>query len=359
MIAVLAGIDVGNNNIKAVGDQGRTHFYHALHELRSDQIAALTTRSKQVVDGHNSEGIGGVFQVNDKYYVVGESAIKMGAGTPRMGENRYTPDYYGVLGAIALSRSIANPTGKGRETVIPLCTYTPKDDIYIDNIKSAITGEWEVSHLGKTMRIVIKKVLTADEPVSHYRNAIFYSGGQSFRADTAALQKGDCLIIDIGGLTTGFAIATDGAIDYTAAYSLPVGVQRALDSLANMIRRAHRDKLKGMQVLPMDKVREAFRTGVYDAGGKGSLDVRELVANASNEILYEIENTYMNRYGGPANYNSILLAGGGGWQTRALLKPRLDHETLFLSAKTSELMVLGAAEGGYKTLQALHSRGKL
>lgn len=358
-MTILSGLDVGNNNIKVVGDQGRTHFYHALHKLRPDQIQALESRQGQTLDSTQSEGLGVVYTVNGEYYAVGESALKMGARSARMGENRYTQDYYGILGAIGLYRTLVLDKTNNRESVIALCTYTPKDAIYIDAIKAAITGDWEITHQKKTMKIKVSKVFTADEPVSHYRNAIFYSGGQSLRSDTAELQKGDCLIIDVGGLTTGFAIASDGKIDYTAARSLPVGMQRALDQLAQTIRKTYRDTLKGAQVLPMDKVRDALRSGTYDAGGKGTLDVRDLVTDAFSPVLYEIENTYTNEYGGSASFSSILLAGGGGWQIKKQLMPRLDHNLIFLSAKSAEAMVLGAAEGGYKTLQALNARGKL
>lgn len=348
---ILAGLDVGNNNVKCVTDQGHSHFLHSLHKLNSSQIAALDMRNDQ------NDSAGGVYEVNGVLYAVGESAIRLGASTAKYGESRYTPDYYGVLGAIALFRSLSKDEKRARVTI--LSTYTPKDDIHIERIKQSITGEWHVKSGKQSLVIIVAKVFTADEPVSHFRHTIFYSGGQSLKEDTRDLRTGDCLVIDVGGYTTGFAVAVEGKIDYQAGYSLPVGIQVALDELAKTIRSKYRDELFKAQVAKADKLRNALMTGYYDAGGKGVLDCRELIESALQPVTYEIENEYVSRYGGSTNYHSLLIAGGGGWLTKKYLFPRLDHNLIFTSGKNSEDMMLGAADGGYKTLQALQAKGKL
>lgn len=348
---ILAGLDVGNNNIKCVTDQGRTHFLHALHKLNPSQIESLTYRSHETDTGE------GVYEVNGTLYAIGEDAIRYGAKTARYGESRYTDDYYGVLGAIALYRALAKDEKRQRITI--LCTYTPKDDIHIERIKASIKGEWHVKHKNQAQRFSVLDVLTTDEPVSHFRHTIFYAGGQSLREDVRELRVGDCLIVDIGGYTTGFAVAVGGKIDYQAGWSLPAGIQIALDELAKTVRSKYRKELLKSQYLKADKLRSAIQVGYYDAGGKGMLDCRDLIAEALNPVVYQIENEYVSRYGGSTEYHSILIAGGGGWLIREYLEPRLDHNLIFTSGKNSDDMMLGAADGGYKTLQALQARGKL
>lgn len=344
---ILAGLDVGNNNIKCVTEQGHTHFLHALYPLRPDQIQMLTDRNE----------LDSVYSVNSVYYAIGETAIRMGATTARYGEKRYTRDYYGILGAIALFCALSKDTRKTRVTL--LSTYTPKDDIYIPNLKESIAGEWKVEYQGQSLSINISTVYTTDEPVSHFRHAIFYAGGQSLREDMRDVREGECLVLDVGGFTTGFAVAVNGKIDYSAAYSLPVGIQMALDQLAKTVRTQYKDKLFGSQTLNPGKLRNAIMTGYYDAGGKGTLDCRTLITESLNPVIYEIVNEYVSRYGGSTEYHSILIAGGGGWLIKKELSPKLDHNLIYMSGKNSDDMMLGAANGAYKTLQALQAKGKL
>lgn len=348
---LLAGLDVGNNNVKCVTEQGHASYLHALHKLTGAQVDALAMRNGE-------DESADVFQVNGMSYAIGEAAIRMGARTARYGEKRYTADYYGVLGAIALFKALEK-NDSNRHRITLLATYTPKDDVYIGRIKAAIQGEWRIQNRGQSLVINVAKVYTTDEPVAHYRHTVLYAGGQSLREDMRDLRLGDCLILDVGGFTTGFAVAIDGKIDYTAPYSLTVGIQNALDELAKTIRSKHSDRLFGAQVLNPAKLRNAIMTGYYDAGGKGALDCRDLVETALQPIAHKIEDEYTSRYGGSVNYHSVLIAGGGGWLINKHLAPRLEHNNIFLSGRDSESMMFGAADGAIKTLQALQARGKL
>lgn len=348
---ILAGLDVGNNNIKVITEQGRSHFMHVLHMVRNDQLRMLEEHGSGVEDPYES-----LYCVNGVYYAVGEVAIRMGAPTPRYGEARYTRDYYGILGAIALFQALVKDTK--RVAVCVFATYTPKDVIYTANLKNSIRGDWKVSHKGQTLTIHVQRVETMDEPTGHYRHAILYDGGLSPVQHTAALRQGSCLTIDFGGFTTGFTVADNGKVDYSSAQSLLHGVQGVIDQLAVEIRAQYREKLFGTQTLDPAKLREALMTEYYKAGGKGALDCRELVNEALNPLLYEVMNMY-GLYGGAASHDSILIAGAGGWLVRDKITPRLDHSTVLTSDRSSEGMLYGAAYGAYKTAQALKSRGKL
>ncbi len=339
----LAGADIGNANIKMQTEHGKTSFAHALFAMTADQVSQL--------DGDDSSRE--IYIVNGTYYAIGEQAVRSGAGAAKYKEARYTANYYGVLVAIALFRSLP----ESADNIFLLGTHTPDDHIYKADLIEAAKRTWKVRHGGAEKVFKVVKVVTMPEPVAHYRHATLCDGGMAYTAETA-LRQGTCAILDIGGLTTALAVADKGVVDHSASDTKVRGVLHAIWELEGLIRARYRKELKGARALNPLKLREALMEGTYSAGGLGKLDVQAQADQACNMIMPDIISFYEN-WGGNAEFDTLLLAAGGGSLLRVRLKKEIKHNNVFLTDRNVAEMFMGAAKGGLKSLQALRAKGRL
>lgn len=342
----LAGLDVGNGGIKTKTAHNTDFFPHALFKMTRTQIE----------DYESGVADENVYIINDEYFSVGSLATRQGSGAVLYGEKRYTPQYYGVLGAIGLFRTL--PKDGGRYKLCVSATHTPKDRIYRDDLTDAIRREWIVRWQNQTLKFKVEKVLCMPEPVAHYRHATLLDGGQAPRSSMDVLRNGTCSVIDIGNFTTGFAAAEGGIVDYTAGKSEDRGVQDSVNDLAAALRSNYRQQLKGANFLDQQKLREALITGAFDARGKGILQCPRERDEACNLILSDVS-MFFDNYGGATAFDTVLIAGGGGALLWDKLKYTLNHPNMYTSDRDHGMMMYGAAIGAYKTLQALEAKGKL
>lgn len=338
-------LDCGNANVKITPDNGQeTVFVHALHELSAHQIEMLKYSGGEAPD---------VFEVNGTYYSAGDQAIKDGAGAALLGEQRYTRNYYGVLAAISLHRALP----ANAKNIFMFSSHTPKDKIYRAEIRESVRGDWLVSSQGVAKKFGVLEVQGYDEPTGAFRHAVFSDDGLSMRG-ARNLREGACLIIDIGGFTVGLSVAENGKVDYDSSITHVGGILDVLAEFEQLIRSKYRLKLKGANALKPDRLREAFATGVYRAGGTGDLDVRDCVTNAANPLLHSIE-VYVSNYGGIAAYDSMLLAGGGTTLFEGKLRERIKHPYMYPADENRAHVQRATARGGLKTMRALEAKGKL
>ena len=342
----IAGMDVGNGGIKTKTAHNSSYFPHALFQMTGSQVEEFAGGDR---DNPN------VYIVNGVHYSIGAQAIRNGAGAVKYGESRYVRDYYGVLAAIGLFRSL--PKDSQRYSVVMAATHTPKDGIYKTDLVNAATGVWEVQWKEETLKIRIADVKCVPEPVAHYRHATLYDGGVSVRGPER-IRRGICCVIDLGTFTTGFATAEDGLVDYTAGDARLTGVQDAIDELSAQIRSKFRRQLKGAQQLDPIRLRDAIMDGEYDARGLGIFECAKEAEEACNIVIRDVL-TYFDAYGGSSAFDSVLIAGGGGSLMAKRLTDQLNHRNVFLTDKPGEMMVMGAGIGAYKMLQALQAKGKL
>ena len=87
----------------------------------------------------------------------------------------------------------------------------------------SVVGDWEVE-MGESKALF--KVIyanTFDEPVGGLMNALLTEDGQHYQH--ANIGDGRSLVIDIGDFTTAFlAVNPGGAVDYSLAQSVPLGI---------------------------------------------------------------------------------------------------------------------------------------
>lgn len=340
----IVSADVGNANIKLKSEHGKTDFPHALIELNGSQVATLQA---------GGEIPASTFIVNGKYYAIGEQAVRSGAGAARYGASRYVPDYYGVLIAIGLFRILPFDT----RNIFLLGTHTPQDSVYKADMIESAKGNWVVENQGMKRSFRIMEMVTANEPDMHYRFATLADGGTTYRGNER-IRRGACAIIDIGGLTTALSVADNGKIDYTAGDTRMRGVLDALDELGRLLRAKYSRELKQTRILNPLRLRDALMDGEFDAGGLGVLNCAHEAEESSNIVVSDLLK-FFDDWGGSVAYDSVLLAGGGGALLRSRIKKNINHRHVFLTDENTDLMFMGAAVGGLRTLQLLRAKGKL
>ena len=114
-------------------------------------------------------------------------------------------------------------------------------------------------------------------------NVLLAEDGQHYQH--AHITDGRSLVIDIGGFTTDFlAVNPGGAVDYSLAQSMPLGIQSVIADFEESFRSNNLEAVKDTSVLPPDRVRQAIATGIFNGGGQSfdcSEDVEKLPAYLS------------------------------------------------------------------------------
>lgn len=348
---LILALDAGNGFIKAVSSRkpfgkmvdNYAIYRHALRQLTKEVIADLDSRG--VLEESDD-----FFQVNGKWYAIGESAIREGESAYKLGEARYTKDYYGILTAIALFK-----TSESSSRVFVYGTHTPKDMIYRPDLINSTLGEWKVKSHGETKTFKVIEARGGDEPVMAFRHAILDNeavGIFSGAKPAIALRNGYNLTIDLGSFTLATVMSVNGKTDYESARSSVGGVLEARYELEKAIRREFKKDLRGANRLNPERVDEALRTGFFNAGSIGEKDVKKLTENVLNPLLTEMF-TLVNNYGGFANFDTFLLAGGGC----ALLKDKIiatfkdnNVEAVYLADEAYRLQH-ATAYGAMKTIK--------
>lgn len=341
----LIALDAGNAQIKAVTADGECSFPHALRQMSDAAIQEMHIRGEESVNPN-------VFKVNGIYYSVGEQAVREGAGAALYGEARYVQTYYGVLAAIAMYKTFK----QSKRQVYLYGSHTPKDVIYRHDLVLAVRSAWTVESLGLKKTFNVVKAAGYDEPTGVYRHATLGVDGQSKR--NAALYKGETLVLDIGGFTVSFSVAADGMVDYNASQTRVTGILDVLDDFEKLIRSEYRAKLKGANRLHPLRLREALRTGQYDAAGLGKLDVQKLADQSCNMLMRDIEQ-FFQEYGGAAIYHHILVGGGGGALMERRIRERIRHPSIYVAEEERDEMHKSTARGGMKVLKLLEAKKKL
>lgn len=326
-------LDAGNSIIKAKMNDKEVTFPHALRRLTESEYQQVIERA-----GPSGPPID-YMRVNGDYYVLGESAERHGTVTRRTGAARYTRDYYGVFVAATLGRLMDYGVN-----VSVFGSHPPGDVIYRDNLMESAAGDWNLEIGGKERRFRVNYVNTFEEPVGGLMNLLLSEDGQHFRRSDL---DGRSLVIDIGGHTTDWlAVGRGGSVDYSLSESTPMGILEVFRDFERSFRSNHRELVRGLTKLPLERVRHAVASGMFRGGGQ-EIDCSNEVNEAASTLLNRIADTYQNLAGGPLPWDSIILTGGGSAILYDRLLPILGHKSVIL-ADEPESIHLANVRGGQK-----------
>lgn len=307
----LGAVDLGHINLRVKTADGIRVIPHAIHELGESRWVRAVDRVGQEKPDY--------VRVNNKYFVVGETARFHGVVKVRMRADRYDRDYYGALLCATLGRLYTPETCPRQFSLF--ASHPSEDARYSDLLVDSLIGSWTVELAGRDpITFDVVEVQTYDEPLGGLANVIF-SGR---RADGDLLAQ-RLLVIDIGGGNTQVLPVMPGFDpDYDRAGTFDLGILDVLHDLERELKEAYRAELRRARTLPPDRLQEALVTGTFDAGGKlYSCGVE--VDRALSRYLNDFHRVYQSA-GGPIPYDAIILTGGGSAILgHTLIAQVLDH----------------------------------
>lgn len=337
-------LDFGNWDVKFVTGSGdKSHFRHALARLQP------TVYRNLVRNGLPPDGIA---EVNGTPYAYGEAARRH-QQIQKAGAQRYQPDYYGVIMAIALAEAYQ----QSADNVFLFATHAPRDLRYQRDIRRAVAGEWDVttSDGHYTFRIHPGAVATLDEPLGGLNHYMLTDRGNERRTP---LKNQTVLVIDVGGLTTDIVpVDPGGKIDVTAMGSTEVGAINLYRQFEEGVRSRYHDQFRNVTVIDRDRLERFLLTGVWQYG-TAELDVQREAKEAINLVMNDVVDI-IQRYGGIANYDAFLLTGGGAVLILDALREAFPYARIELAEPNRDDMRYANILGARKFARLLEAEGIL
>lgn len=332
MVKVFAA-DGGNAKWKFIAPKTKTK---AKAEDQFDHFfVALTPQDFKRAKAREGMNTDHFYTVNGAHYMVGRKAARYGDFQQQVGEKRYNEQYYGVLAAIAMARGF----GASTKNIFFIGSHPPKDADYVDDLMSAVVKNWTVEWRDETINLSVVDAATVDEPLCGWANVVFRADGKGYLNKT--VNKGVTLVIDIGGLTTdGIVIDPNGEIDPSTADSAKIGVLEAVDAFVDSFRSDYKTELKGV-TLDDAMAHEALQTGKFNLRGLGIKDCTLLATEIKRELVSRVINFY-DSFGGAANYDTLILDGGGCALLEKELRAGIRHNNIILADKSDDLHLANA-----------------
>lgn len=336
-------VDFGNAWIKwyvpKTGERGRVR--HAIAELDPGAW-------QQVADGNKPLHEGYIYTLG-RGYAVGDRARRHTLKDRPKGASRYRVDYYGV----GLSYVLAQVVPKGHTKIVLKASYAPGDYMHAGSLVKAAKREWKIWHSGSEKQITCKvvDVQTFDEPFGGWANLVFTKDGYPKQQANDLLQL-TTYVLDIGGHTVdGVAIDSNGQIDFTSAVSTRTGVLHIMERFERELRTRYPDKFRDVHDIDQARLERALDEGVFRFG-RVELDARSNATQLKTALVNEINDMFISQAGGLANYDVIVLTGGGA----ALLFDMLSHampDAYFLLASGVDDIQYANVLGGHKLFEMI------
>ncbi len=337
--------DLGNENLKGVSLDEDIVMPHALIDLSIESYDMMDDAGMP-----NPE----VYKVNGRPYAIGNFARRKGAGAVKLGSDRYTEDYYGVLASILLF----NAFPEGQSKVFFFGSHAPRDYAFREDLMNAVEITWEVEGMGKAKVFTVTEAFAFGEPEGGYLHATLGADGVTAR-NTEKLRKGETLIVDLGGLTTSIEAADSGVIDYTSAISHERGIRDVIEDFEKLLKLYHPKEMKGWTPRP-NVVREGLRTGKLKRGGGAEINCKQAADEACNPLVSDVLR-YMDTFAsGIENFSAILLTGGGAGLLEARIRRALpDYDSIYVAEEDRTQIHMANAWGGMKRAKLLQAKGVL
>lgn len=272
---------------------------------QGDFMHAIATLSE--ADWRRAVGAGkpprGFIRVNGVPYVIGDAARRHTLKERPKGASRYNEAYYGAALCFALSEAFIE-----QDNISLYASHAPQDQIYANALQEAAKHDWCIESTRGTQRFSVVKVSPFDEPLGGYAHLAFTKRGDE-RPDNPVADK-TALVIDVGGYTTDHAVIDPGGmIDMLSIGSTRTGTIAVLQQFEQDLRRHYADQFKDAGDLDIRRVEGAIISGAYPFG-RTQLDCRHEALEAIRVLVNDVIQV-INASGGAANFDVILLTGGG------------------------------------------------
>jgi hypothetical protein len=266
------------------------------------------------------------------------------------GADRYTEDYYGVAMAMAISES----HDPGTRIINLYASHAPRDIEYAEDIRRAALGRWHFVTDKGDYKITIKTVETFDEPLGGFNHAVLTTNGMPLKNNI--YRDSTLLVVDIGGYTCDVvAVDPNGMIDDSSLQSTITGVLNISSQFEAELRSLYRDMFKGVGDIDERRIEQAMLTGIYRFG-KLELDCADIAQESIQTLVNDIKDV-MRAAGSVANYDIVLLTGGGSALVVDALRRAEQRVDFELVEPERELMRYANVFGGAKMFNMLKRLG--
>lgn len=344
-------LDFGNADVKwFTGYDGKPksgYFRHAL--------APLSERKLQQLKGRATTTPEGILVVNGNGVAIGDSARRHTIKQRPTGASRYTSEYYGAFMAQALVLAIGR-VSKNPTKIALYASHAPQDVQYARDIQDAVLGNWHIETPTGVQRYEIVRVETFDEPLGGFNHYVLTTSGRERKQNPIA--NSTVLVVDVGGHTVDVvAVDAGGQIDLSSLGSTRTGVIQLKKRFEEDMRNRYSDRFKKAGDLDERRIEFALLTGFYQFGNQELDVISEVSQNISlltNDVIEIIE-----AMGGAANYDSVLLTGGGAALIENALSLAMPEIDFVLVEDNRDDMRFANVYGAAKLFKLLETMGLL
>lgn len=346
--------DGGNTDIKAMihahwGEE--IVFPHAVRTVNAVDYEGVANSYK-----HKRAEFDGtaIFESNDKSYVVGLHATQVGQGDRVVGAAKYTRDHYGAMFEAAMIQLY--PDDHPDVRVVAL--HPPQ--LETENLKrlyKSLIGTHVVNLPdGRKFIYNVTEIINVEEPVADLQSFLMSTDGKAYANPKLKLQPGmEVLVLDVGGGLSVFVpclIRKNGGVEVNiqGAPIIDKGIQDVVDVFEKELKSAFPDDLGTLKKVPQQMMYNALMSSEIIIKNK-PYDCSRQVSNSMQIIAYPIQTNYSNRYSNGANFNGIVIGGGGGGVSYNYLSTHvLGHDFIFTAEEELDRMRFAGVRGGSKGL---------
>lgn len=282
----------------------------------------------------------GLARVNGQAVAVGDAARRYVIADRPTGAARYKKEYYGVGLAYALSEGFK----KDVANISLIASHAPGDIAYAEHLRQAALGIWEIESVHGLLTFKVNDVMTFDEPIGGYSHYTLTENGVERKRNPFKDQT--VLVVDVGGWTVDIAAIDGGEIDPLSLRSTRAGIIRLTSDFESYLRSNNRSMFQDTGDIDIKRLERAILTGVYKFGRH---DIQ--CADESNSVINALVNDIVgviNTAGGAANYDSILLTGGGAVIIRDAIVQAYPRIEFYYAEENTDLMKYANVFGGAK-----------
>lgn len=336
-------LDFGNARIKWHHPRPSQYgdFRHAIAQLDESDWRKIAGRGTPPA---------GIVKVNGQAYAIGDAARRYVIPERPKGAARYKDTYYGP----GLGYALASAFKKSMANVFLVASHAPEDIDYADMIRAVALKPWRVESEFGIHEFNVTRVETFDEPIGGYSNYVLTEDGMEKKRN--GLRDKTVLVIDVGGFTVDIAaVDPGGQIDALSLKSTRKGIINLTSGFESNLRSNNRTLFQDSRDLDIRRVEAAILTGCYPFG-KIPVDCRQEAQAAIYSLVNDVIEI-INEAGGVANYDCMLMTGGGAvliYDTLIQAYPKIDF---ILSEENRDLMKYSNVFGGAKLAALMRSIG--
>lgn len=262
-----------------------------------------------------------VVQWGGEEWVVGELAYDMGIKSfePTTYSRYGTEEWYAIIAA-----SFVKLYSK-RSGVIALTFSMPVSQVKAGRhreVKEMLAGAWEVGYEGKNLHYEVPDDLIDMVPEGFGSLAYLCLSEDGKRFQDRSLAESRVVVLDFGGYTVGVT-----TYDMLSIGSYNNTIETGLIHVRNQVNQELKRRYNRPDV-PSTILDRVVKTKTYRHAGGPEEDVGDIVDRALIQLMKDAHKVWNEDLSHGADYDIVIITGGGGPIIGPLLMPQLQHRNV-------------------------------